>query len=323
MLEIEITQTDIIDGGIQVFARAWRDGVQIGFGKDGTVDIERFRIFNPPVLVPDELGDIIITTPAEMLDGLTVTDELISRYREDPEEAALQVIEQAILSSGKEGGNIIVGKIGNTTSTFFTVEDDVVYKQDSASWDTTHDATVGSGNYGGGANRREFEASDAVRIFRGFHMFDTAAIDDTDTIDSATLSLFIYQVNDTDTTLCCIVEAQPTTDTSIVVGDFDLCGDAIDNPTEGAARIAFSSIVTTVYTVFTLNAAGLTWIDKTGVTGMGTRNSRDCDDAPPTGDNYVLAYGTAQAGTTQDPKLVVEHSAGGGPTVNSNFLTFM
>ena len=59
-LDIEIIG-DIkeIDGGIELFAKAWKDGKQLGFGKDGSVEIERFRFFNPPFLVGDVNGDIV------------------------------------------------------------------------------------------------------------------------------------------------------------------------------------------------------------------------------------------------------------------------
>ena len=40
-VKLEIVDTAKTQGGVEVFARAWRDGQQIGFGKDGTVDIER------------------------------------------------------------------------------------------------------------------------------------------------------------------------------------------------------------------------------------------------------------------------------------------
>ena len=52
--DIEVVSMEAIDGGVAVFARAWdKSGQQIGFGKQGTVDIERFLIYNPPILVPD------------------------------------------------------------------------------------------------------------------------------------------------------------------------------------------------------------------------------------------------------------------------------
>src|SRR3989344_2016473 len=49
----EIQSVQKIEGGIEILARAWKDGKQLGFGKDGSVEIERFKIFNPPILVDD------------------------------------------------------------------------------------------------------------------------------------------------------------------------------------------------------------------------------------------------------------------------------
>ena len=53
-LEVKIISIKEIEGGIEVMARAWKKGKQLGFGKDGSVDIERFNIYNPPVLVEDD-----------------------------------------------------------------------------------------------------------------------------------------------------------------------------------------------------------------------------------------------------------------------------
>lgn len=55
-LDIKILSIEKIKDGISIFAQAWRNGEQIGFGKDGSIDIERFRIFNPPILVRDPNG---------------------------------------------------------------------------------------------------------------------------------------------------------------------------------------------------------------------------------------------------------------------------
>src|SRR3990167_7351815 len=58
--DIEVVETKAIEGGVEVFARAWTpDGKQVGFGKDGSVDLERFVFINPPILVVDPLGDIL------------------------------------------------------------------------------------------------------------------------------------------------------------------------------------------------------------------------------------------------------------------------
>jgi len=46
LVHVEIVEQRTIPSGIEVFARAWNENGQIGFGPDGTVDIERFKIFN-------------------------------------------------------------------------------------------------------------------------------------------------------------------------------------------------------------------------------------------------------------------------------------
>ena len=56
---IEIVDIKPIENGLELFARVSQGGKQIGFGKDGTVDVERFRLINPPTIVPDLNGDII------------------------------------------------------------------------------------------------------------------------------------------------------------------------------------------------------------------------------------------------------------------------
>ena len=42
--DIEIVSMNTTKGGVEVFARAWAEKGQIGFGTDGSVEIERFRI---------------------------------------------------------------------------------------------------------------------------------------------------------------------------------------------------------------------------------------------------------------------------------------
>ena len=107
---------ETIDGGVQVFARAWDANGQIGFGSDGTVEIERFIIINPPILVPDENGDIERTT-TDSLTGQTWT----FTYREDPQEALLQSLEHIIEVKQQKFGDekIVADKVGNTTTTIY------------------------------------------------------------------------------------------------------------------------------------------------------------------------------------------------------------
>ena len=105
--DIEIVSIDAIDGGVQVFARAWDEKGQIGFGKDGSVEIERFRIYNPPILVDDPNGPIIREWQEKDLE----TGEMVTKQRtlrEDPREAVLQVIEHnlSVMKNVHDDANI-------------------------------------------------------------------------------------------------------------------------------------------------------------------------------------------------------------------------
>ena len=88
-----------IEGGIQVFARAWRGNKQLGFGKDGSVDIERFNIYNPPVLIDDSTGKIIRKGGIDSITGEIEKDRVL-KY--DPAEAIRQVIAHNVTLVGKE-----------------------------------------------------------------------------------------------------------------------------------------------------------------------------------------------------------------------------
>lgn len=339
--EIEIVELNEIEGGVEVFARAWReDGTQIGFGNDGSVDIERFRIFNPPVLVSDDNGDII----QETIDNIT-GETRIFKYKEDPQEALIQSISHTISVMKNVHGqeNITRGKRGNTTSTFYpdanpetTSVDGVVDTfGGTSSWDTAHDYASAP------AGRANDSAADAntgvsgifngnVFIARGFYLFDTSSIPDTDIISSATFSVKPTENgssgdNDGDNWVT-IVQSSPASNTALVVGDFDQCG-AIDNPTEGidtGSRIGTSSLTANVYSNYALNATGLSWISKTGITKLGMREGHDVLDRAYAGANNTKNgashYFADQTGTTNDPKLVVEHSAGATFTPRVSFI---
>jgi len=44
--------------GVELLAKAWKDGKPLGFGKDGIVEIECFRLYTNPTCVEDIDGDI-------------------------------------------------------------------------------------------------------------------------------------------------------------------------------------------------------------------------------------------------------------------------
>lgn len=322
---IEITDVEPFEGGVQAFARVWKDGVQIGFGDDGTVDIERFQVFNPPILVEDPKGPIVrIEKPHE--DSQLPVREV--RFREDPKEALLQVIEQNVLarSTTFTDKNIVSGKVGRTTSTFYpnanveTVSvDGYANNTANASWDTAHDAITGSANDSDTVMYASVGKNSGGNfvIYRAFALFDSSALPDADVISSATLSIYVSAKangdNDGDDWIN-VVQSSPATNLAIIATDFDGCG-VVDNPTEGATRVDIGSVSTAAYLNLALDSDGLGWISKTSVSKFGIREGHDMIDSAYAGSNSTfneLSIATAEdsgAGTTQDPKLVVEHAA--------------
>ena len=309
-IEIEIIgDIEKIDGGIELFAKAWKDGKQLGFGKDGSVEIERFKFYNPPVLIDDENGDII----REYIDK--ETKETIQRkLKYDPDEVIKQILKETILLVGKDGKNIIVGKVGNTTSTFYSTTDDGYVMSNNYSWSTLR---AGSGVIGSktGESGDDFRCSDwysSIALYRFHGVFETSALGG-DTIDSATLSTYW---------------------SSLAVGNFtshngwqatvsSLAGANVDAWWDSytSALSACSNEVrlgtTAGYIDFPLTATGLTKIEKSSDTYMGITSYWDIVNTDPNqsggvkndhGRLYFADYDGA--GTTSDPKLVVEHSAG-------------
>lgn len=369
MLEIEIFDVNIIDGGVEVFARAWATsdivikqfvqgiyeeqqigevvdlvkigektvdivipaGSQIGFGKDGTVDIERFRIFNPPVLVPDSLGDVKRTSYDENTD--TTTESL---YREDPEEAILQAIEHIIHVKKEkfDEANIIIGKVGNTTTTVYpdagtgstTVDGRVLYSLSNSTWAQIHDETTSNlyATPSATNNICVFIDCDATtdrffQMYRLATLFDTSAVG-TDTVSSATYSLY-PQATGFDTFTATqevgVITSNPTSNNNLVGTDYAYTK---WGTTDLATRKNVTAMTSGAYQDFTLNASGIAAIDGSGVTKLGLRLGCDIDDTSPWENNKeagVNIYQADQTGTTNDPKLVIEHAAAATNEVKS------
>lgn len=179
---------------------------------------------------------------------------------------------------------------------------------------TTRGAATGTSAADSGAlnycGRCEKHSADDFIVDRGFYLFDTSSITDTDTLDSAVLSLYGRDSGtaNTDTSDVDIVSTTPASNTAITTADFDQFGST------AFSSIAISSWVTSAYNDFTLDASGIASITTTGVSKFGARNSRDTDNSAPTGDNATLCSMAETATTAQDPKLAVTHSAAAAAT---------
>ncbi|MCK5608541.1 hypothetical protein KAR91_42055 [Candidatus Pacearchaeota archaeon] len=196
-----------------------------------------------------------------------------------------------------------------------TTVDGYAYKNGSANWNTVHDATTGTGSGdnladSGGPGSLEGAASD-FRIDRSFQLYDTSSLGVV-TIISATESLYARNIvnsdNDGDDWVVA-VQSSPASNTAIGVADYNQCG-AVNNPTEGSARVDIGDITLNQYFDLVYNATGIGWINKTGITKSGTREGHDAIDSPVVGSgaftgNSVALKNAEEAGTDKDPKLVI------------------
>lgn len=322
-LDIEVVGISKIDGGIQILAKAWRDGQQLGF-VDGTVEIERFNIYNPPILVPDNAGSIVKSD----IDPLT-GDTVDRRFRLDPLQAIKDALAHSINVSGTPSNTIVPGKVGNTTSTFYPDAD-----PESASVDgwlrrgTAVNEAYSTIRSGAGTAAQPSIANATVNIEasattnqwntldRTVVIFDTSSIPDTDTISAATLSIMGYSKVDNLSQTLNVTSYTASSLTNLVTGDFAVANHGSTKFATGVTVTAFS---TSAYTDFTLNASGIANIDKDSLSTGDTlskfsfRFESDIDNSAPTWVSTQQAFVgfrlAETTGSTEDPVLTVTHAA--------------
>ena len=342
---IEVVKQNPLKDGVEVFIKAWhKNGIQVGFGADGTIEVERVRLFNPPLLVRDDNGPIVYTKIKEDVDskGNTFTLPPVKyKYRDDPQEALLQVIDHVmeLKKEIRDSSRIVKGKIGNTTSTFFpSVDGRTRGRDDGQTWETVHGESSGDSENDGQAQGEACSSRNVdgggtfFIIHRGNYVFDTTAIG-ADSITSATFSVMGNTGNDTspDTYDWVTTVQAPTTSTSnLDVSDYGTNGSAATNPTEGVDsgdRVDLATWVANdeTYFNFPLNSAGKGWINGSGFTYFGLREGHDVTDNAPTGTNRYEAdcFFSEFSGTSHDPMLVVEHGSGGGGANTNGFFMVM
>jgi len=230
--------------------------------------------------------------------------------------------------------NIVEGKIGNTTTTVYPdaspestsvdggVSHVVSLGSNSTSWATLRagagtnasdsDATITSGTGDGSVSIRCDTVSDNwARLERAIVLFDTSGIDDGDTLDSAALSVYGTFKNDdlSSSPTLNVYTSAPASNTALVAGDFDSLGS-----TDLSTSITYASYSDSGYNDFTLNATGESSVDFTGISKFGLREAaHDAANSSPShpGSTQTSTFsfrGAEQTGTTNDPKLVIEHT---------------
>ena len=313
-VKIDIQSIEQIEDGVTILFKAWKDDKPLGFGKDGTIEIERVNIHNPPILVGDSNGEIV----REWTDR--ITGELKQRkLREDPAEAIRQVISHNVTLIGKDGTNIVKGKVGNTHETYFPAAgaNSPVdgYVNRNAVDEVWADIRTGAGNASSdtatGGFDLYFQASASIDqwrwMSRAIFLFNTASIG-SDVVDSAIFSIWGHTSKiDNFSQSVSIASSTPANNDALVDADYGQIG-----TTKFATDITIASWNISGYNAFTLNAVGIAAINTGGITKFGAGLSGDIGDVEPTWSS-LTAVGVRprfadQSGTSEDPKLVVVHS---------------
>jgi hypothetical protein len=161
---------------------------------------------------------------------------------------------------------------------------------------------------------RTYYSGTNYSIYRGAFTFDTSSIPDTDVISSAVFSVYAdrgYTYSDADTTSFVITPVTLAANNNLAVGDFN-----ISNYGTSWGSVTLASMTDATYADITLNATGIAGVSKTGITAIGSLNSRDYNNSAPTGDNKI-AVKFADNGSNK-PKLVVTYA----PAAGGSFLLF-
>jgi len=159
-----------------------------------------------------------------------------------------------------------------------------------------------------------------MTLYRSIFLFDTSALPDGCRVTSAIFS--VWGTNKADALSVApdinVYASAPASTTALAAGDFDSLGSTpfCDTP------ITYAGWNTSGYNDFTLNAAGIAAISKTGITKLGLRNANY--DVAGVAPNWVSGAGSTlggyfvEHGSGGRPKLVITY---GAPTVTTQAVT--
>jgi hypothetical protein len=233
----------------------------------------------------------------------------------------------------------VKGKIGNTTDTFYPVAG---ANSPADGWTTANDdpwqktwaqiiTENGTNSFpsdsagyvllAGASNVSRWQQITVIHL-----MFDTSALG-TDTVDSGTLSQYgtakSNNFNSAYDPKLGLIISNPANTNNIVNADHQTRTKTRQCDTD----ITYAGFNAAGYNNFTLNTAGKASVNKTGVSKFALTNGSDIDNADPGNQaNKIFQlsfYMADQTGTTNDPKLVVVHTAVATATSEeSNLIIF-
>ncbi|HWR27470.1 MAG TPA: LamG-like jellyroll fold domain-containing protein [Candidatus Thermoplasmatota archaeon] len=188
------------------------------------------------------------------------------------------------------------------TLTVYSISSDGHVYNSGTSYTTVQAASTGTVS-GSGAyitiGQRKLYFPDTYYIYRGFVFFNTSTLPSNAYLDDAALSLYKkddYSSTDFDIT---IQNGQPTYPHNPMQSS-----DYNKNYYSGNGGSLNTSKFTSGYNAITLS--NLNWINKTGITKLCLRSSRDISGTAPTGSEYVNVHSSEFLGMCP-PKLVINY----------------
>lgn len=187
--------------------------------------------------------------------------------------------------------------------------DGTIARSGEATYAGARDAATGTSVDLGGIGLLYAENSldtGTYQVQRSLIHFDTSSIPDSATILAAELRLYgKSKSTDTDDTVA-VCASQIVSDVDYAVADFDLFGS-----TRLSADYPISGLSVNAYSAFTLNAAGIAVINKSGSTKLAIRAGKDLDNITPTARRFMNFSAADAAGASEDPILRVTYAVPG------------
>lgn len=203
-----------------------------------------------------------------------------------------------------KSGDIYSGRSYSISSTFYSSSSDGYLLSYSSPYDNTENTADIVNTTDKIAIGQKLFASE-YSIFRGYLYFDTSALTSDVTVTGATLSLYgqsDYSITDFDLT---VEQDMPTyPHDPLELYDFDK---TLYDTTGSGGSLTTAGFSTSGYNNITLNATGISWINRTGYTKFCIRSSRDISATQPTGYEYVWIH-SYNDGINYAPKLTLTYT---------------
>jgi hypothetical protein len=187
---------------------------------------------------------------------------------------------------------------------FDATASDGYIQNNSGTYAAAHDATGGTVS----ASATDFYVGQksspyGYSIYRGYIFINTSAVPDGATIMSARLSLY-GEVDASDQDFFLIIQNGQPTSPHDPLQPYDY---SYGNYSGNGGSLNSTGFSTSGYNNITLNITGLGWINKTGMTKLCLRSSRDINNLAPTMDEFVQIY-ASEHGNGFKPKLIVVYT---------------